>query len=143
MMVQPDPSHDEAALRRTADLYAIGADRRDKALWRAVLDDDCVIEGPGFTCSGLEENLGSIDLLGQMFRATAHRVSGQIAETAGESAQGETFGTAEHLLRDRDEVLAWSLRYRDRWRLRDGRWRFTHREIVIDWEETRPAKPGE
>jgi hypothetical protein len=129
-------------LRRTAELYAIGADRRDKALWRAVLAEDCVIDGPGFTCTGLEENLGSIDLLGTMFRRTAHRVSGQIAQIDGDTARGETFGTAEHLLNDADAVLAWTLRYQDRWQRRDGSWRFTHRKIVIDWEETRPVKPG-
>jgi hypothetical protein len=133
---------DLAEMRRSAELYAIGADRRDKDLWRAVLDDNCVIEGPGFVCTGLEENLGSIDLLGQMFRRTAHRVSGQIAEIDGDTATGETFGTAEHLLNDADAVLAWTLRYQDAWRRRDGTWRFTRRKIVIDWEETRPVKPG-
>ena len=49
---------------------------------------------------------------------------------------------AEHLLNDADAVLAWTLRYQDTWRRHDGAWRFTHRKIVIDWEETRPVKPG-
>lgn len=39
---------DEAALRHTAEIYAQGADRKDKQLWRSVLANDCRIEGPGF-----------------------------------------------------------------------------------------------
>ena len=38
---------DEAALRRTAELYAQGADRRDKAIWASIMTEDCVIAAPG------------------------------------------------------------------------------------------------
>ena len=44
---------DAMALRRTAEVYARGADRRDKALWSSILTEDCVIEGPGFTLTAL------------------------------------------------------------------------------------------
>jgi len=69
---------DEAALRRTADLYAQGADRKDKQLWRSVLAIDCRIEGPGFVTEGIDATLQSIDALGTMFRATLHRVHNQM-----------------------------------------------------------------
>lgn len=128
---------DLAALRRTADLYAQGADRRDKALWKAVLAEDCVIEGPGFTIEGRAANLGSIDALGQMFRATVHRVHNQVATVTGDEANGETYCTADHLLNDTDSVLVWTIRYLDRWRREDGQWRFTHRKLIVEWEEIR------
>lgn len=132
---------DHAALRRCAELYAVGADRRDKDLWRAVLADDCVIEGPGFSIAGAEANLGSIDMLGQMFRATQHKVHQVVAMIDGDSAAGETYCTADHLLNDQDAVLSWSIRYQDTWRRVAGEWRFARRTLVVDWEEVRPVTP--
>lgn len=135
-------SHNDelAALRRCAELYAAGADRRDKDLWRQVLSDDCVIEGPSFSNAGIETNLGMLEMLGQMFRATRHCVHNQIATVVGDSASGETYCTAEHLLTDTDAILVWAVRYQDTWRRENGNWRFTHRKLIVDWEETRPVK---
>jgi hypothetical protein len=130
---------DQAALRRTAELYAQGADRKDKALWQQVLAEDCVIEGPGFTIAGRDANLGSIDALEQMFRATVHRVHNLVATITGDSATGETYCTADHLLPDADRILVWTIRYQDQWRRQDNEWRFTRRKLVVEWEETRPV----
>lgn len=55
---------DILALRRTAEIYARGADRRCKDDWLAVLAENVTISGPGFAVSGREANLGSIDMLG-------------------------------------------------------------------------------
>lgn len=128
---------DEGALRRCAEIYAQGADHRDKAAWRAILADDVIIEGPGFRIEGLEQNLASLDMLGQMFRTTAHRITGQVVSIDGDHAEGETMGLAEHLLRDRDAILVWSIRYQDAWRREGGSWRFRHRRLLLDWQETR------
>lgn len=127
----------EAAVRRCAEDYARGADRRDKELWRAVLSPDCTIEGPGFSVAGREANLGSLDLLERMFRATRHLVHQVRAEVSGDSARGETYCTAEHLMKDGDQVLVWAIRYQDRWQRIDGRWQFIHRALIVDWEELR------
>lgn len=132
-----DDFRDLAELRRTAELYAQGADRRDKAHWQAVLAEDCVIEGPGFSITGRDANLGSVDALGQMFRATVHRVHNQVAAVSGDEASGETYCTADHLLNESDNVLVWTIRYQDRWRREAGVWRFTHRKLIVEWEEMR------
>lgn len=132
---------DDLALRRCAELYAAGADRKDKDLWRTVLAEDCVIEGPGFSIAGREANLGSIDMLGQMFRATQHRVHQVVATISGDTASGETYCTADHLLKDQDAVLSWAIRYQDTWRKEGGEWRFARRQLVVDWEEIRPVTP--
>lgn len=132
---------DDLALRRCAELYAAGADRKDKDLWRAVLAEDCVIEGPGFSIAGREANLGSIDMLGQMFRATQHRVHQVVATISGDTVSGETYCTADHLLKDQDAVLSWAIRYQDTWRKEGGEWRFARRTLVVDWEEIRPVTP--
>ena len=115
-----------AQLRHTAELYAQGADRKDKAIWSQLLAEDCVIEGPGFTLEGRSACLAAIDGLAHMFRATVHRVHNQVA-------------TADHLLLQADRVLVWTLRYLDHWQRDAGQWRFTRRKIILEWQETRPV----
>ena len=132
---------DEAALRRSAELYARGADRRDKSLWREILAADCVIEGPGFTLDGREQALAAIDQLAASFKATAHRIHNQTVIVRGDTAEGETYCTADHLLAQggADAILCWSIRYQDQWRREGGQWRFARRRLVVDWEEVRPV----
>ena len=136
-------SADLAALRQAAELYAWGADRRDKALWRAVLADDVEITGPGFAISGLEANLGSIDHLAHAFAATRHIVHDVDALVDGNTARGETRCTAEHRIAGADGVdhlLIWAIRYQDEWRRDRDNWRFARRELIVDWEELRPVR---
>ncbi|WP_375195841.1 nuclear transport factor 2 family protein [Sphingobium sp.] len=130
---------DQLLIRRAAELYAAGADRRDKALWTQVLAENIVIEGPGFSIEGREANLRSIDALEQMFRATVHRVHQVVATIKGDRATGETYSTADHLLKDSDELLVWSIRYQDEWRRAGAAWQFTRRRLIVDWEERRPV----
>ncbi|KUR81086.1 nuclear transport factor 2 family protein [Novosphingobium sp. Fuku2-ISO-50] len=134
---------DLAALRDAAESYARGADRRDKDLWRAVLADDVEILGPGFAIAGLEANLGSIDHLAHAFVATRHVVHDIDAVIEGDTAHGETRSTAEHRLAGvdgADKLLVWAIRYQDTWRRDGAAWRFTRRELVVDWEELRPVR---
>ncbi|WP_150294279.1 nuclear transport factor 2 family protein [Sphingobium estronivorans] len=133
---------DQNLLRRTAEIYAAGADRRDKALWRQVLAEDCVIEGPGFTSEGRDNCLPSLDALGTMFRATQHRVHQQTVIIDGDRATGETYCTADHLLNNDDTILVWAIRYQDEWRREGNDWQFTRRRLIVDWTETRPVTLG-
>lgn len=126
---------EEMALRRTAEIYALGADRKDKTLWREVLADDCRIEGPGFAINGAEANLQSIDSLAKLFRGTLHKVHNQVVKIDGNKATGETYCTAEHLMKESDQVLRWSIRYLDEWRREEQTWRFTLRRLIVEWEE--------
>jgi hypothetical protein len=136
---------DLAALRRTAERYALGADRRDKALWREVLAEDVEISGPGFSIKGLEANLGSIDHLAHAFSATRHVVHDMDVVIEGDSARGETRSTAEHRIAapDGDKLLVWAIRYQDQWRREGGSWKFIARALIVDWEELRSVgNPG-
>lgn len=130
---------DEAALRRTAEIYAQGADRKEKQLWRSVLADDCRIEGPGFVTEGLDATLQSVDALGQMFRSTLHKVHNQTVIIEGDQASGETYCTADHLLNDADQLLRWTIRYIDEWRREGDTWRITRRKLELLWEEIVPV----
>lgn len=132
---------DRAEIRQTAELYAQGADRRDKSLWMSVLTDDIHIEGPGFKISGIDDNLKSIDFLTEHYAKTQHRVHNQTVTIDGDRATGETYSTADHLsfTDGKGELLCWSVRYQDEWRREAGSWRFSRRELIVDWEEKRPV----
>ncbi len=131
---------DEAALRRTAELYAQGADRRDKSTWAAITTEDCVIEAPGILLNGQREIVAALDVMAQLFVITQHRVHNQLVRIEGDRAQGETYGTADHVSEREGSrtLLSWAIRYQDRWRREAGEWRFEHRRLVLDWSETRP-----
>ncbi|WP_240334294.1 nuclear transport factor 2 family protein [Sphingobium estronivorans] len=138
-MISPQ---DVLALRRTAELYARGADRRCAEDWLATMDQDIEITGPGFSFKGREAALGSLVTLGQMFKSTRHIVHNQLVEIDGDHASGETYATAEHRMAGEggDVLLCWAIRYQDEWRREAGQWRFTRRDLILDWEELRPLK---
>ena len=130
---------DEAALRRTAELYAQGADRRDKVTWAAITTEDCVIEAPGIILRGQREIVAALDFMAQLYVSTQHRVHNQLASIDGDRAEGETYSTADHLsvTAGGRSLLTWAIRYQDRWRREQGQWRFQHRFLILDWTETR------
>jgi hypothetical protein len=130
---------DERDLRRTAELYAQGADRRDKEVWSSIFTADGVIEAPGFRLEGRASIVAVLDGMAERFAATQHRVHNQVVTVEGDSAWGETYSTADHLSHPSpgQTVLTWAIRYQDRWRREAGVWRFCHRRLIVDWSETR------
>ena len=61
----------------------------------------------------------------------------------GDRASGETVCTAEHRMAGQDGggvLLCWAIRYQDQWRREAGIWRFTRRDLIVDWEELRPVR---
>ena len=104
---------DERELRRTAELYAQGADRANI--------------------------VAALDVMARLYVATQHRVHNQLVTIDGDAAHGETYSTADHVSETDGTrtILTWAIRYQDRWRRVDGAWRFTHRSLLIDWSETR------
>ena len=130
---------DERDLRRTAELYAQGADRRDKQTWSSIFTEDGVIEAPGLRLEGRASIVAALDVMARLYVATQHRVHNQVVSIDGDAASGETYSTADHLSAagDARTILTWAIRYQDRWRRVDGLWRFSHRLLVIDWTDTR------
>ena len=66
-----------------------------------------------------------------------------LADGDGTTARGETYCTAEHRIAGadgRDMLLCWAIRYQDQWRREADGWRFTRRELIVDWEEMRPVQ---
>lgn len=130
---------DENAIRRAACVYAQGADRRDAALWRSVMTDDISIVIPGLTMEGVDKVLAGLDFLKQHYVATQHQVLNQLFTIEGDRAWGETYCQADHLSEGDGgrTLLTWAIRYQDELRRIDGAWRFSRRELILDWADER------
>ena len=134
---------DEAAIRRLAALYARAMDRNEPQLLADIFTADAVIEGPGFVMQGHEQIRAIPGMLGQMYSRTLHQIHNQTVTISGDSAEAETYCSANHLTalaNGAASVLVWAMRYQDRLRRENGHWRFERRAVLIDWTETRPAQ---
>jgi ketosteroid isomerase-like protein len=135
---------DERAIRHAATLYAIGADRRDPAIWTEIMTEDMVLITPRGRIDGRERVLAALPKLAAAFTATQHCVTNQLHAIDGDIATGETYCVADHMTQAVDgtrSILRWAIRYQDELRRTDGGWRFTRRELTLDWEERRDAVP--
>ena len=69
----------------------------------------------------------------------------QTVDLDGDRATGECYCLAHHVEVADDgsrSVMIMHIRYQDRYaRTADG-WKFEHRTLMVDWRETRPARPG-
>lgn len=138
------PQLDEAAYRRLAVQYALGADRRDKDVWAAVMTQDIALTVQGRRTEGLDNVLPLLDGLAAAYEVTQHRVFNQVLTVDGGTAAGETYGIADHVKAEDGghTLIRWALRYHDTLR-RDGQtWRFSERRLTIDWiEKHRVTRP--
>jgi hypothetical protein len=134
--------NDIEAIRNLAYLYAQGMDSNRPDLLEIIFADDVVIDAPGHLLEGKAVNLNSPAILKQMYFLTQHVVHNQTVTINGDEAEGETYCTANHVTRTgpgKGTVLAWGMRYLNRYRREGGAWRFTHRKLIVDWTETRPV----
>lgn len=130
---------DEMALRRLVMRYAHCCDRRDGDGFGALFAKDAVLEGPGFRFS-TPRQIGGVPLLLNQFEKTYHTLQNLLFETSGDRATGEAYSMAHHLTRRPDgkcDDLVMYITYRDRY-LREGAdWRFEHRQVVMEFTESR------
>jgi len=134
---------DEAAIRRLAALYARAMDRNEPALLEEIFTADAVIKGPGFVMQGHAQICAIPGMLKGMYSRTLHQIHQQTVTVSGDGAEAETYCSANHLTAPGDGLasnLVWAMRYQDRLQRENGRWRFRHRAVLIDWTETRPAQ---
>jgi len=130
----------EAEIAKLAVRYGQAVDRLDAAALTALFAEDAVLEGPGWRYQGHAEIGAIIPIIAAHFAHCWHAVYDQAITVSGDTASGETYSTARHLLRGDDyqahQVMSMTLRYRDQFRLIDGRWQYTRRSQLLDWMET-------
>ena len=135
----PASIEDRLALQDLSARYARAVDRRDYAGFVALFAANGVLCGPGYAMTAHAEIERGIRLIEQ-YETTQHCVHNQLVEVRGDSASGETYCVARHLY-ERDGVkrkLDMGVRYQDEYTREAGAWRFTRRELVLDWTQDLP-----
>ena len=132
--------HDEWEMRRLAYLYAGGGDSNNAEQFASVFADDAVVISPQATISG-RENLAKIPgMLHDMYAKTMHTVMNQTVTVNGDTAEGETYCIAYHMSRPNKDGkymrFDMFIRYQDKFRRVDGAWKFTRRQLDVDWVQT-------
>jgi uncharacterized protein (TIGR02246 family) len=129
---------DEYALLRLAEGYARAVDRRDGDALVSLFTEDGIIARPGSVWQGHEKLRGIIARLNTLYGTTLHTVRNQTAVVDGDTAQGETYCVAMHILNSSNGKrtrMDMGIRYQDSFVRRDGVWRFAKRELIVDWVE--------
>ena len=147
-------------LRALSLAYAHAADRRDEAGFVAAFTPDGVVEvhrperpgAPSATFRGHAE-LATIPRSLARWSSTAHLVGAATYERSdgggddggdADEATGEVACVAHHVRPTADgptdDVL--TIRYRDRYRRDDGRWRIARREVWVESVRREPAAGG-
>ena len=129
---------DENSLLQLAYRYAQAVDRRDADALVSVFAKDGIIARPGSLWQGHEKLRGIIVRLNTMYGKTMHTVRNQTAVIDGDSAEGETYCVAMHILNSDDGKrvrMDMGIRYQDSFVRQDGVWRFARRALIVDWVE--------
>ncbi len=133
-----DTIADESALLQLAYRYARAVDRRDADVLVSVFTEDGIIARPGSVWHGHDKLRGIIARLNTLYGATLHTVRNQTAVIDGDTAQGETYSVAMHMLNTTDgcrKRMDMGIRYQDSFVRQAGVWRFAKRELIVDWVE--------
>jgi hypothetical protein len=135
---------DRVALRDLVERYALGVDRRAAAEVAALFEPEGVLVvpvaprslGPTVERRGraaIEEAMQAL----ARYAATFHSVVGHVVDLDQDTATGTTSCVARHVMAgdggDTDTV--WMLRYHDDYRRGAEGWRFTRRELTVEWIE--------
>ena len=129
------------AIRELVLLYCRGVDRKDFALLRTLYTRDGV-DAHGIRYDGSAE--GFVDYLETSLAPVeigAHYVCNHLISVDGDRAEGEVYALGYHILPDgqggRIEDFA-GVRYLDKYRVEDGRWKFASRNVMFDFEHRQP-----
>lgn len=134
------------AIRELALLYSRGVDRQDPELLRELYTKDAT-DTHGDTFDGNAE--AYVDFLEKAFPYmpySGHHVCNHLISVEGDEGEGEVYAVAYHVIPDGQggwvEDLM-TVRYIDRYRKEDGRWRFAKRVVTYDMKNRRPIAAPE
>jgi len=130
---------DEQALLHLANRYAQAVDRRDAEALISLFTADGGIDRPGASWRGHEQLRGIVARLTSLYASTFHTVRNQAVTIDGDTAEGETYSVAMHMMppgNGAPKRMDMGIRYQDRFVRQDGNWLFASRQLIVDWIET-------
>lgn len=128
-------------IRELVLLYSRGVDRKDAALLRTLYARDATdTHGDSFD-GGAEEYVQFLERAFPYMRYSGHHVCNHLISVDGDEGEGEVYAIAYHVIPDGKG--GWledfgCVRYVDRYRKEDGRWRFAQRVVSYDVRTQRP-----
>jgi len=144
---------DRAALRRIAEQYAQGVDRRDPHAVAALFAPDGRLEiyngdpdhvEPDRVRSGREEIATALARL-ERYEVTTHFLGQTTIVLDADRATGETYCIAHHISTGDDGVRhdhVLSIRYLDDFTRVSGSWLLARRRLAVDWSDERKLTSG-
>ena len=130
---------DEWALLALANRYAMAVDRRDADGLVALFTEDGGLDRPGASWRGHEQLRAIVARLNTLYGSTFHTVRNQTVTIDDDTAEGETYCVAMHMMPLTDGIqkrMDMGIRYQDRFVRQNGTWLFARRELIVDWVET-------
>lgn len=134
---------DKDEIRELALRYCRGVDRKDPALLRSLYTRDGIDNHAQIFRGSAHEYVDFLETSFQFIQIGAHYVCNHLIELDGDEASGEVYALGYHILPSPSGPPTESfvgVRYLDRYRREDGRWRFASREVVIDLDRSRPVE---
>ena len=125
---------DHATIQRLMYRYARCADRQDYAGFGEVFTDDAVFEFQDREARGIDA-IRDMMLALEKYSVTLHQVQNVLYDIDGDSARGETYCLASHLLQadGATEKLDMGIIYRDTLSRTAKGWRIAHRCLDLLW----------
>lgn len=151
-MTTSDEVADLLAIRELVDAYAHHADRKDPDGQAAVFtahgvvrlfEADPAVASPVRTTTGRAELAATFAHLVRQYDTTTYLNGQSTASVTGDTAAGETYCLAYHLLHEDGErvLLTMAIRYLDSFERTSEGWRIARRDLVFDWTDRRPSTP--
>ncbi len=134
---------DKEDIRTLAMLYSRGVDRKDIALLRTLYTDDgWDSHGPYFD-GPADKYIDYLAAALPHMHIGAHHICNHLVSVAGDTAEGEVYAIAWHLIPDgagglKHDIQA--VRYIDNYRRVDGAWKFARRDVSFDMKMVLPAE---
>lgn len=131
---------DHIAIERLMYRYARCADHKDYAGFGDVFTGDAVFDYSGREVAGLG-SIREMMLALEKYHTTQHRVQNVLYDVNGDSAEGETYCVASHLI-DEDGAthkIDMAIIYRDRLARTASGWRIALRRFELLWTRTSPV----
>lgn len=122
--------------------YCRAIDRRDYAALPALYHEDATDDHSPMYQGSASGYLEWLPSMLETMTVTSHMVQNHLVIVDGDRAEGEVTMISYHLTRDesgQDVEIVIGGRYLDRYERRDGSWRFSHRKIVMDWNQIQPS----
>jgi ketosteroid isomerase-like protein len=143
-------SHDQTTLatlvakeeiRELAMLYSRGVDRKDAALLRTLYTEDATDTHGDTFDRNAEDYVQFLEKSFPYMAYSGHHICQHVVSVDGDEGEGELYALAYHVIPDGKG--AWledfmCVRYIDRYRKQDGRWRFAKRVVTYDMRTRRP-----